>query len=323
MKKIFFIIILLYWNIAYSQPLNRNDSIRKLLDMYQYPLALELINKQLEINSNDVSLHLLKGNALKGLLKYSDAIHAYETTLSIDSGNNAALIETANVYKLLGDYNKSLGYLVKANKLRANNISIKVEIANTLFFLENFDEAKNIYLNLYTIDTSKTFLLRNIARCYDRLNNNDSTIYYLEKSLKNNASDYQSIVRLCNLYIKMKSYQKGIDITELYKKYETSNQKINSMNAYLYLLNKNYEEAVNRFNKCIKDNDTSGFVQKFTGISYFNSENYDTAKIYLEKAFAKDSTDAQTSHFLGIVCSLANFPELGIQYLNTLALRFN
>lgn len=308
-----FILFLGYFQ-SFSQSSDKNDLIRTLIFENQYQSALDLINTQ-QKSSYDNKLNVYKGIALRGVLKYNEAIESFNTALKNDSSNMQILTELSNTYKTIGDYNKALIYLTKANNIRSSP-SVLSEIASAYFTLEKYESARIIFSELLKQDSLNPFLIKNLAICYDFLEKTDSSIFYFEKALELKKHDSQSVNRLCNLYIKKKNYINGIEVSESYKLFDTTNWKINRINAYLYFLNKDYNISTTKFTQCVKNNDTTDFVYKYLGISYFKLEVYDTAQMFLEKAYFKDTADAQICYFLGMSCSASYYKELGIKYIN-------
>jgi tetratricopeptide (TPR) repeat protein len=224
------------------------------------------------------------------------------------------LMELANCYKMTGNINKALVYLTKADSLMPN-IAVKIELANLLYNSDRYFDALNIYRELLGADTSNIYLLRSVGHCYNNLELKDSAMFYYEKAAKLNPVDFQSVYRACLIYLDKRAYLKGINITRKFLLFDSTDIRINRMNAYMYLLNSNYDTAVSKFNRCILANDTSLFVNKYLGVAYFKLEKYDTAKIFLERAYFKDSMDAKTCNFLGISCIQSYYKKLGIKYL--------
>jgi tetratricopeptide (TPR) repeat protein len=281
MRKLIYLILILIANPAVSQSLDKTYLIRNYIDNFKYQSAINLIDTQ-QKSDNDDELYIYKGRALKGLTKYSEAIMAFNTAYKIDSGNLSALIELSDLY----------------------------------FMLENYMKAKDLYLDLANRDSANAIFTRNIARCYDNIDKTDSAIVYFEKTIRQNAYDAQSVNRLGNIYVKNKNFKRGIEITDAYRSIDTANVRINRLNSYLYLMNKEYDTAKNKFTKCIENHDTTDFVYKNLGICLFRLDDFDTARIYLEKAYFKDTTDAQTCYFLGMACTNSYYKSLGITYLN-------
>jgi tetratricopeptide (TPR) repeat protein len=313
-KRILFFLLIFAMDPAFSQDRNPTDSIRYLLDNCQYQFALDLINSRIGSGTDPV-WYYYKGLALKGVLKYPEAIESFQSALRYDPNNLRIINELSNTLIILGDYKTALKYLAGAYATDQDP-ALLAEISATLYAMEAYEEALDIYNQLLEKDTANSFLLRSVAKCYDNLNKTDSAIAYYEKAIARTPSDNLSVIKLGNLYIKNKSYKKGIELTELYRVSDTSNFKINRLNAYFFLLNQEYNTAKERFIRCIEQTDTVDFVYKYLGTSYFKLQKQDTAKIYLDKAYRLDSLDAQTCYFLGMACSGSYFKELGIYYLN-------
>ncbi len=314
MKYIHTFLLVIFCQSIFSQTFDLNDSIRGLIQNYQYQAAINKIDKKLAVKT-DNNLLVYKGLALKGLLKYADAIKIFEIVLLSDTCNYQSTIELATIYKILGDYRKSLTYLSLAKKIYSNPF-VEMEMAAAYYATEEFVKAKNLYQIIERRDSSNLFVVRNIAKCYDNLENNDSAVVYFNKALLINSLDYQSVSRLCNIFIATKDYQKGIETTEEFIKLDSTNTLINRTCAYLYFLNGKYNTAVEKFVKCYQANDTSDFVCKNLGISYFKIDNYDTAKIFLKKAAETDKKSAQVYYFLGMSCCASNEAKDGIGFIN-------
>jgi tetratricopeptide (TPR) repeat protein len=312
MKPLLPLLFLFYNSLVLAQN-SSIDSAHNFLQNYKYQEALNILH-HITDNQYDVKLKILKGNAYKGLFRYTDAIKEFENVLKIDTIHYQSIIELANLHKQLGNYAQSLLYFNKAYKLRSANATI-IEQANIYFLLENYKKALKLYLSVYQKDTSNVLLSSNIARCYDNLDVSDSAILFFNQTLLSYPSDYQSTYRLINLYINTKQYANGIEIADNFRKQGNVNEKVNRMSAYLYLMNKKYTPAIERFKECIARNDTDKFIQKFIGISYYRSAIYDTAVIYLQNAFRKDTTDATVCYLLGLSCAQSYYKELGIKYI--------
>ena len=316
MRK-FFLPLLLFLTYIYSvnaQIISPGDSIRNFLQIYKYSSALEIINRRLPVTQNKEELLYYKGLALKGNIKYSEAINSFSELLKRNPTHVTALIELGNCYKMTGDYKRAYSSFLIADSLAPSNY-VRNEMANILYNTEAYDLAAKSYRALLKEDSLNIYLLRSVARCFDKMSQFDSAMFYYEKAMDQNPYDFHTAYPLCNIYVRKKSYEKGINITEKFMKVDSTDILMNRMNAYLFLLNKEYPSSLTRFKKCYRSMDTSVFTIKYLGVSYFKLNIFDTAKIYLEKAFHKDTMDAQTCNFLGISCSESYWKKLGIEYL--------
>jgi tetratricopeptide (TPR) repeat protein len=311
--RLLFLSIFAFYSFLVPAQNSSLDSIRNFLLNYKYKEALNML-EYVPNNQLDIKFNVLRGNAYKGLFRYAEAIKEFETVLKSDSNHYQSVIELANLNKQVGNYTQSLLYLTKAYRAKPTDATI-IEQANIYFLLENYKKATSLYLFAYQKDTDNIFLSANIARCYDNQDIPDSAVLFFNRTLSAHPSDYQSTYRLMNIYINTKQYAKGLGVAENYRKQGNDNGKINRMIAYLYLMNKQYHPAIERFKECIAKNDTDKFIQKFTGISYYRAATYDTAAIYLQNAFRKDTTDATVCYLLGLSCAQSYYKELGIKYI--------
>ncbi len=311
MKRLI-VILVLFQQIASAQSNVKLDSIRNFILEYNYQAALNIIDRQIKLDNK--LLHY-KGLALKGLQKYNEALDSFEQVYKRDSLNFQAVIEIANIYKIFGDNTRAYVALKRADKIHPSN-SLKTEIASTLLNQEEFSKALEIYFSLLKQDSTNTYFIKNAARCLEGMEEFDDAIRFYEKAMVLNANDYQSVQKLSNILIKKKNFQRGMEITDAYRKLDTSNIKINRTNAFMYYSNKKYEEAEMKFGNCIVMNDTSDFVMKYLGMSLFRQEKYFTAKKYLAIAFAQDTTDSQACYYLGVAYSRSMEAKKGIEYLN-------
>lgn len=315
MQKLIVILLFLDCLILSAQNSNTPDSISGLIQSYQYKQAIDRINNQLDKEPECSRLLYLKGLAYKGLLKYPEAIYALESAFRLDSANYQIVGELGTCCKLIGNYNRALAAFERASRLHPENFQYKMEMAGILASLEQYPKALGVYICIYQLDTVNIFLLRNIAKIYDNLEMTDSAGFYYEKAYALYPHDFQTVLRLGNICIRQKKYSKTIDITGNYLCFDPKNIKINRLNAYAIYLSEDYRCAAKCFKQCVLNNDTFDFSYKYLGLSYFKLEKYDSAKIFLDKSFQKDSLNAQTCYAIGIACKFLGRDREGILYL--------
>jgi tetratricopeptide (TPR) repeat protein len=326
MKKICIILLglILISNLKVEAIQNfQSDSIQIFINSFKYPEALNLINKAIERNQSSKELFLLQGNVLRGMYAYDSSIKSYLKALSIDSTDNQIIIETANTFKLVGDYQNSYRFFSKALQNDTTNTLLQIECANSEFLGEQYNQSNTDFLEIYEKDTLNYFAVKRLGVGFSKVNKLDTSIIFFKKAIAINPTDASNVTNICNLLITKEKYQDGIDLTENFRLIDSTNARVNSVNAYLYLLNKQCDTAVYKFHKCIESNDTSRFVLKNLGVSYFRLERYDTAKYWLEKAYFLDTTDIVNLQYLGISCSQSYYKKLGIDYLEKALEQYN
>ncbi len=292
------------------------DSLELLIKKYKFEEVIKLA-QQLEKNKVfSPDIYYCEGISYRNLYKIPLAILSFENAYKLDTSNISILNELANCYKICGDYKNEIKYYKKLLDRNPNQINAKYEIASIYFANENYNNAISIYLSLYFKDSSNIYLIKSIAKCYENNNKEDSALYFFNKTIQLDSMDNQAIINLSNYYIKKKKFELALYLTEKYLHSDSTNTKINSINAYLYTLIKDYKSSYIKFLNCFNNKDSSRFILKYLGINAFKIDSFEASKFYLEKAYNIDSSDYQVTYFLGLACSSYIYKQLGIYYLN-------
>lgn len=93
MRKSIVALFVMLSGVSVAQNAASLDSIKSLIQNYQYKQAIDLINYHLVEGTGNATLYQLKGVAHKSLLKYPEAIYAYENALSYDSSNYQTYVD--------------------------------------------------------------------------------------------------------------------------------------------------------------------------------------------------------------------------------------
>ncbi len=295
----------------YAQKL---DSVHFFIEQYEYQKAIDIIDSIADYDEDPEILNL-KIASLKGLQKYREAIPYLEKLYLNDSVNVKRITELANAYQMLGNFVAARKFYHKALEINPDNYYLVQQLADSYYQADNFSLAKQYYLTAFRSD-SAFHLSRQLARCYENLEMLDSAKYYYRIALSFVPDDYQSTYLLANLFKLSEEYDKGIALTNSYLPRDSTNIKMLRLNGFLYFLNKDYPISRARFERSIALNDTSTFVFKYLGYSYFHTSEFEQAKDYLEKAFLQDTLNADLCYALGLSCDYSVYKELGIYYLN-------
>lgn len=290
------------------------DSIQFLVKEFKYSQALNLIDKEIEKKNNLKVMFFYKGNILREMYSYNEAIKSYLAAYAIDSTDNIVIINLANTYQINKQYESSLNYFSKALSSDPKNKYISVQIATNKYLGEQWNQAKESFLELYRNDTSDYYVITRLAYCYNRLDIPDSALYFFEQASILNPLDANNLRSYCVTCIANKDFKRGIRKTEQFILKDSNNLEIASINAYLYFLDKQYRQSIQQYMKCLERNFKSFQVYKNIGIAYYRLNAYDTAKVFLEDAYYIDSLDVNNIEFLSSACLNSYYKELGIFY---------
>ena len=265
-------------------------------------------------NEKDTDLLFIRAKSLKALRKYQEAAALFMELSKSDSLNVSYYVEIAESFGALGNYETSREYYLRALKFQPSNTFLIQNLADINFAYENYAEAKKYYLLAIKQDSGYYFN-RQTGRCYEELKVYDSAIYYFKASLKINPDDFQTVYRLANIYKETDDYKSGYEVTDTYLEKDSVNLRMLKLSGFLHFLDKEYETANLRFGQCVILKDSSDFLNTYYGLSLYRVRDFDEAKFFLEKAFSRDTLNANICFALGVSCSSSYYKKLGIYYL--------
>jgi tetratricopeptide (TPR) repeat protein len=286
------------------------DTIAKRIRQYDYHGAIAEIDK-IHPDSVDREMLYRKAVSFKALSKFHEAIVCLDSIYRQDTVNLEIIIELADCYKSVLNYKKPQELYKKALILNPGNKFLMQLLAGTYMTLEQYDQARLLYLKACRNDTS-VFLLKQLALCYEKIMQDDSAIYCYQRAMVFDPEDYQPVFRLANLYKAQREYDLGIAITDTFLLTNPENRDVSRLSGYLHYLNKDFNGAIKQFRHSINLTDTSAFVHKYLGYSYFKLNEFTNTIRYLEKVYAIDSSDAELCYALG----LAHDVPKNIRYFN-------
>lgn len=312
MKKTLFLQLGLILVVSgYAQQI---DSVNYFIQHYEYAKAILEIETW-EQASLPSELLLLKASAYKKLNKYPEAIAGYEELLRTDSTNTTTLVELADCYKSISSYKKSQELYGLALVANPENNYLLQQLANSYFLDDSFDKALHKYKLAWQNDSSY-YLAKQIARCCEKLERTDRAEVFYKLALQFIPFDNYSSYRLGTIYKNQDSLVKACEIIDPWIEHDSTSSKMFLLSGSVHFMLKEYREAAELFDQCRVLGDSSEYVLKFLGYSHFKNDNYEKARIYLEKAFATDSLNVDLCHALAVACDKSYYRPEAIEYLN-------
>ena len=310
MKRIFILIVAL----AASQLFfgQQQDSALIYFNQYEFEKAILCIN-QIPSEQMQKEVLFIKGKSFAKLHKYNEAIEVFEELITQDSTNTQNYIELALCLEAQNQYKKAIPVYIQALGLSGNNAYIMQNLGACQYKAEKYGNAKNTYLIAFANDSTH-YLAKQLARCYVKLNHPDTAIAYYEYALIKKPLDSYSTYRLANLYKDVDRLDDGATITGAYLRHDPDHRKICRLNASIHFLRKAYSLSAIQFAHCMELGDSSEYVYKYLGYSFYKLEKYPEAMQAMEKAFATDSLNVDLCHALGIACDMSYYRPEAIAY---------
>ena len=167
--------------------------------------ALNYIDRQINIDMNNIDLWSLKGYVLFKMEKYREALGIYNNALSIDSNNIEILESLAIIYENLGKYDDAIRTYEKLLKLNPDDEK---------YINAKYDAEKSMFENKTTHKRLTSPLLKEITMHYKIKN---IEIYIMEMVVKhirkNNPLVSYYLIMYLNEYISSKDFSE-IDALE-------------------------------------------------------------------------------------------------------------
>jgi len=306
MKYVFISILLFCSGILQAQ----NNAIQNAFKNFDYETAIKLISKE----KTSPELDFLKAKCFKNIARYNDAIVLLEDLVGKDVSNIQAVNELADCYQLKGNYRKAKTYYFLALQSAPAGCYAQLNYLNITFKLKEWKQALQQAHSILQTD-SLPALYPVMGDCFVQLLRMDSAGYYYNKGMESNPDDYNTLSKLCKIYLNIGNYDDLIESTDRFIRTDSSNQIINQYNGIGYSMNKKYDRAIYRLNKLVKQGDSSFLTNYYLGASCFSTGDYLTAYEHLSSAFRMDSTNQNLYYFLGKSAIYSGYKQKGIQIL--------
>lgn len=286
------------------------------MDAYDYKAAIQVADLALATDSGNIRLLLLKSKSLSALNQYKPAWETLKKANALDSLNIFLLAEMSSLSQKKGDLKSAILYCRKASNIEPENVFFKMQLAGIYYSTEKYHDCLALLIPLYQSDSTNQYVARLIADCYYDTKANDAAILWYQKILTSSPYDLYATQKLANIYIRTDDVATGLQLTERYIQKDTALNPVHKMNAYFYHLAKDYNTAKTRFLSCLQAGDSSMFVYRKLGLTYYKQEVFDSAELYFRKAYFLDTTDAETCFYFGVSASRSYLPDTGARYLN-------
>jgi tetratricopeptide (TPR) repeat protein len=245
MKKLLFILLVCFCFISskiFAQ--NEVSSVNDLMQKGQYAQALSLLEK---LNIGDSTANdLLEKQAFCNykLGRLNDAKKLYNSVLQRNPQNVGLLLQLATIHEK--DFN----------------------------LLEAFKS----YSDLYKIDSSNTFYIKELSRISVRMEKAKLAILYLEKAVKLDNNDLESLTSLANLYLNIPKDDLAKPLIKRAFELDSTSIKTRHLRSRLAYRGSDFKEVIREIEFTMALGDSSSYYQRLLGTSYYH-ENQNAQSI--------------------------------------------
>ncbi|MBN1119035.1 MAG: tetratricopeptide repeat protein [Bacteroidales bacterium] len=247
----------------------------------------------------------------------TQATKSIKKAIQLDSLNLTYLYQFADICKLSDNTKGEIQTYQKIIEIDSTLINAKFRLSNAYFKSKDYIKAFLGYQEIFSKDSTNWLALRKLALCAENIEvPNSFVLPYYWQVLALNPDDKLSKYRISALLLEDNEYEKAVDELNLFIATDSNDTQFRKNIGFAYLNIHNYDSAIVHFTKCVEENDTSFFVEKYLGLSYQSKGENQQAIHWLESALNQKTDDYQTYYFLGKANSdLLRF-EQSTKYLN-------
>ncbi|MBF1218815.1 MAG: tetratricopeptide repeat protein, partial [Fusobacterium periodonticum] len=282
----------------------------------EYKEGLKYTERAVKLGRNDAWINIQYGACLANSNRFQEAIEKLEYALSLDEEKDLAFAysQLGWCYRLLGDYEKALGYHIKSQELGRNDAWINFEIAICYENLNDYEKALEYALISYELDKDEVNVLSEIGWLYNYMAKYEDALPFLLRAQELGRNDEGinteiavSLGRSGNVKEAIEKLKKSLTMVDE----DNISQKIfiNSELAWLYgkleeseLEESQPEEALKYLNAAKELGRDDEWIHSQIGYQLgYNPDKSEEALEHFEKAIELGRDDAWIFEVKGII----------------------
>lgn len=270
---------------------------------------------QLSADKKDSVNYCKLGNQFLSDYQFGKALSHLKICCKNDPQNLQCLEKIATCNYQLGQLKDAKNNYQKILALDSEN-STALNNLGLIFSKEsNYVKAIEQYQKLIAMDSANSYYYRQCAKIYGAMDQVNNAILYYEKALQFNPNDIMVIMDLCSFYQKYDKYAEADSLVNMGMLLDSTNMKLWYFQAKSAFHQKNYLLTVKSINKILQSTkDTSTFMLKLLGISYFHIQNYQQAIPILNNIISKKEGAEIICYYLGLAYNAVGKPNKSLSY---------
>lgn len=272
---------------------NDLDAISYLIEAYynngEYKKALELVNKAIENNNQNVDLYIRKGRIVCELETIQAAIQFYEEILERYPDHMLLMQSIGDLYYNHSNYQEALDHYIRLAMRQPDNENVNSSIINCYVALENFDQAKEFYESCIDNNYESALLCNTMGDVYYNQGKYMESIEYYDIAIQLAQEDSLGYSNKLYALLYAKRYYSGVNFAKLAaNKYNFSYDILFAAGECFYNLGE-YESAILYYKKILVFDPKNDKILSYIGDAYLMLEDYKQAEEYANQALEINS----------------------------------
>lgn len=306
MKKLIGVFLCLWALYSSAQ----NADIQREINLMNYEKALTLMGK----DSKEATIIPFKIQALKGLNRYSEALSLLKGLKKNEPDNEQWNILLAECYKSSGNLYEACKAYNDVLKKDPEHSYARLQLINCLHSVENYPEMVNVCHDFIKRD-SCALAFRLLGQAYEGKQDFVNAFGCYNKAYRKDSTDYLSLALATNIMNNNKQYKDVVDVTEKYRRRDSTNVYVNQQNAKAHYFSQNYPTAIRRYEQLKKLGDHSFVTYCYLGISNYITQDFYAAKENLDTANILKPDDMYVLYYLAHSCVRTSWKKQGLKYM--------
>ncbi|NOX88377.1 MAG: tetratricopeptide repeat protein [Calditrichaeota bacterium] len=314
----FYLFVLLSVTIVLARP-GDNTSLTQAMDLLlqnKYDQAVQKLTTLIADDPQNVRAYRLLGAAYQSLRQYDKAAEAFSKALELDPADVRIGVALGKALFQAGRYPAAEKALLKALQSDSANISARIQLARLYFQQGKYRLALPVYRSLIRENPVNSYFLKQAGKCAAKLGNHKSAVRYLEKALKLNTEDLEIYILLFNQFKKQEDWESVLPVVNTGLAVYPSNPKLLLARGDAYFSLQKYDKAAADYLNAMNRGDTTAYLFKKLGVSYYYINDFGAALLALQKSVQKNAQDPIAFYILGLTQKELNMPDKAISSLN-------
>jgi tetratricopeptide (TPR) repeat protein len=262
-----------------------------------FVLSIFNVSAQSTIINTDSVDYCKSGNEFIANYQFDRAIETLIQCFADDLQNTEYLKKIAMCYSNIGQLKDAKNAYLKILEVDSANIAA-LNLIGLIYIKEYaYNEALKQYEKLVNIDSTNSYYYKKVAELTLKTHDFTGALLNYEKAYHLNSKDIEVITELTKLYQELKLHNKADSLIKTGRSLDSTNVKLMLYQAKSAYEQKDYRAVINGVNQILETSkDTTVYLLKLLGISYFHVKDYNNATKILEKVI-KSSQESEVIHY--------------------------
>ncbi len=289
-----------------------------LYELKQYQKAIKSYDSAVYLRNDYIDALYKRGYAYFNLTKFDSALRNFDGIVKLNPGNIAALQGKADCYFEMEDYANAVPAYEQTLKLiddnKGANMSdgVKAKLNNNLgyaYYQTNLlDQSIQVLKKAVRFDENYAKAYYNLGKSYEKSGNVDNAIEKIDKALSYDPNNYIWNYNSAGVYRQKGNFPKAIQLYSTAIQFDTSQELPSAVyyRGFCQIQTGAYADATKDYLAILKNGQDTTYptFNNELGSAFYNLANYDSAYIFYNKSYTKDSSDANAIGAYGLASVL-------------------